>query len=167
MFDIVIINSDNTYKNLRLNSDGISSIISAFKFIDIKKEFKDTAKLCIFHSLVGTKETTNYYQLKAKQFIEQSTDSNLKISIEQPNNNLKDYYIVNMTKGIYFESEDITPLILLCFVGNEYLSKPYRGIFEELIGEWAGDVINIIKKTDYTDFIHLFEKQDIFFDLGD
>ena len=163
MSDIILRDRDGLTKHINLNTNDLKAIISAFKMIDIKKEFSINNYICIFHSAITQKDTTNYYQLQALQY--KGIDSNFDFPINEPDNFLGNYYILNMTKGLYIQSDTITPLVLLCFKGNEYLAKPYRGICEELIGDWCGDAICIMEKSEAKSLIKTFENIFVYFDL--
>ena len=54
----------------------------------------------------------------------------------------------------------------ITFKGNEYLATPYRGFCEEYLGEWCGDAICIMKKSEAKSLIKTFEEVYIYFDLG-
>lgn len=166
MIDVVLQKKDSlnqlTVKHTCLNTDSLQTLISVCSLIDYINEFKENAYLCILHSSVSEKELTNFYQTNAKRNLGKD---NLDVTINFEKPKYEDYYMLNMTKGVYTELSPAT-LTLLCFKGNEYLSSPYKGFCEEYLGEWCGDAICIMKKSEAKSLIKTFEEEFVYFDLG-
>ena len=162
MIDVVLLKRDKSIKQFCINTNSLQCLLSTCSLIDFVKEFEENSYLCILQSSVSESELTNFYQTTAKRNLGKD-NFNLPMDYKAPN--YENYYMLNMTKGVYTELDPAT-LTLLCFKGNEYLATPYRGFCEEYLGEWCGDAICIMKKSEAKSLIKTFEEIYIYFDLG-